>query len=48
MPRTLKELLKRFPKETWQPGDCVITNDPWLATGHLPDITMLMPIYSPR
>ena len=45
MPRTLRELLKRFPKETWQPGDCVITNDPWLATGHLPDVTMIMPIF---
>ena len=30
---------------TWQPGDCVITNDPWLATGHLPDITMAAPIF---
>jgi N-methylhydantoinase B len=23
----------------------VITNDPWLATGHLPDITMMAPIF---
>jgi N-methylhydantoinase B len=23
----------------------VITNDPWIATGHLPDITMLAPIF---
>ena len=48
MPRTLKELLKRFPKETWQPGDCIITNDPWLATGHLPDITMLIADFLPQ
>ena len=27
--------------KTWRPGDCVITNDPWLATGHLPDITIV-------
>ncbi|MEX2617251.1 MAG: hydantoinase B/oxoprolinase family protein [Alphaproteobacteria bacterium] len=45
LPRTLKHFLARFPKETWKPGDCVITNDPWLATGHLPDITMAMPIF---
>ncbi|MGY8935063.1 MAG: hydantoinase B/oxoprolinase family protein [Alphaproteobacteria bacterium] len=45
LPRTLKHFLARFPKETWKPGDCVITNDPWLATGHLPDITMSMPIF---
>ncbi|MEM7254518.1 MAG: hydantoinase B/oxoprolinase family protein [Pseudomonadota bacterium] len=45
LPITLRHFLKRFPKETWRPGDCVITNDPWLATGHLPDITMVMPIF---
>ena len=45
LPRTLKHLLARFPKEQWLPGDCVITNDPWMATGHLPDITMAAPIY---
>ncbi|MBT6273066.1 MAG: hydantoinase B/oxoprolinase family protein, partial [Chromatiales bacterium] len=45
LPRTLRHFLKRFPLQTWKPGDCVITNDPWLATGHLPDITMVMPIF---
>jgi len=45
LPRTLKHFLKRFPKEQWKPGDCIITNDPWMATGHLPDITMAAPIF---
>jgi N-methylhydantoinase B len=45
LPRTLKHMLARFPLPTWRPGDCVITNDPWMATGHLPDITMAAPIY---
>ena len=45
LPRTVKHFLARFPKPTWKAGDCVITNDPWLATGHLPDITMVMPIF---
>jgi N-methylhydantoinase B len=46
LPRTLREhLLARYPPETWRPGDCVITNDPWMATGHLPDITMAAPIF---
>src|SRR5436190_13991097 len=45
LPRTLKHLLARFPREEWRPGDCIITNDPWMATGHLPDITMASPIY---
>jgi N-methylhydantoinase B len=45
LPRTLKHFLKRFPVEQWRPGDCIITNDPWMATGHLPDVTMAMPIF---
>lgn len=45
LPRTTKDFLTRFPVETWRPGDCVITNDPWLATGHLPDFTFVSPIF---
>ncbi len=45
LPRTTKVFLERFPAETWKPGDCVITNDPWLATGHLPDFTFVSPIF---
>lgn len=45
LPRTLRHFLKRFPIDSWKPGDCVMTNDPWMATGHLPDVTMVMPIY---
>jgi len=45
LPRTTRTFLERFPIETWRPGDCVITNDPWLATGHLPDFTFVSPIF---
>jgi N-methylhydantoinase B len=45
LPRTTKAFLERFPADTWRPGDCVITNDPWLATGHLPDFTFVSPIF---
>jgi N-methylhydantoinase B len=45
LPQTTKTFLKKFPAETWQPGDCVITNDPWLATGHLPDFTAVSPVF---
>jgi N-methylhydantoinase B len=38
-------ILTRFRAEDWQDGDCVITNDPWIATGHLPDIAMITPIF---
>jgi N-methylhydantoinase B len=43
--RTLGHFLKMRPPESWQPGDIGITNDPWLATGHLPDITIVAPIF---
>src|SRR5688500_4113808 len=45
LPRTTQAFLAKFPAETWRPGDAVITNDPWLATGHLPDFTVVSPIF---
>lgn len=45
LPKTTKTFLEKYPAETWQPGDCVITNDPFLATGHLPDFTAVSPIF---
>lgn len=44
-PVTLRHMLKRFPAETLKPGDIVVTNDPWLGTGHLFDITMMRPVF---
>ena len=41
--RTMKHFLRRFPPQTWRPGDVVITNDPWMGTGHRPDFTMTTP-----
>ena len=45
LPRTMQAALERFPASTWQPGDVLGTNDPCLGTGHLPDITIVAPIY---
>lgn len=45
LPRTLRHMLAEMPLETLRPGDCLITNDPWMATGHLLDITMASPIF---
>jgi N-methylhydantoinase B len=38
-------LLQTFPAGSWREGDVVVTNDPWIATGHLPDIAMISPIF---
>ena len=44
-PITLRHMLKRYPAGTLKPGDVIITNDPWLGTGHLYDITMVRPVF---
>ncbi|HKH20139.1 MAG TPA: hydantoinase B/oxoprolinase family protein, partial [Gammaproteobacteria bacterium] len=30
----------------WQPGDMVVLNDPFLGGTHLPDVTLIAPVYS--
>lgn len=45
MQRTLESILRTRPPETWRPGDVVMTNDPWMCSGHLPDVTMLEPVF---
>lgn len=45
LPETVKHFLRFFPAETLEPGDVLITNDLWLGTGHLPDITVAKPIF---
>lgn len=45
LPITAKHLLARFPAETLRPGDVLATNDPWLGTGHLPDVVMISPVF---
>jgi N-methylhydantoinase B len=44
-PRTIRSFLEAFPPESLSEGDILITNDCWLGTGHLPDITVAKPIY---
>lgn len=44
-PVTARHMLKRFPPETLKDGDIIVTNDPWLGTGHLFDITVMRPVF---
>ena len=37
--------LERHPVETLQPGDVLLTNDPWHGTGHLNDFTVVTPVF---
>ena len=38
--------LREYPPEVLQPGDHLITNDPWIASGHLHDVTVVSPVFS--
>lgn len=45
LPETVKHFLRHFPEDQLSPGDVLITNDIWLGTGHLPDVTLAKPIF---
>ncbi len=45
MAEAVKTLLKQFPLELMRPGDIYVTNDPWIASGHLNDFLLMMPVF---
>jgi N-methylhydantoinase B len=45
LPRSVRHFLAVFPLETLKPGDVLITNDPWLGTGHIHDVTTARPLF---
>jgi N-methylhydantoinase B len=45
LPATVRHFLARMGAERMKPGDVLITNNPWDATGHLNDITLVKPIF---
>ncbi len=44
-PSTVKAILETVPAAEMQDGDVIITNDPWIGTGHVYDINVLKPIF---
>ncbi len=44
-PQTIRHMLRKFPAETLQPDDVLITNDPWMGTGHIFDVSLLRPVF---
>jgi N-methylhydantoinase B len=45
LPVTVKAFIKEIGLGNMAPGDVLITNTPWIATGHLNDITVAKPIF---
>jgi N-methylhydantoinase B len=43
MPASVRAALEAF--DAWAPGDLVVLNDPYLGGTHLPDITMVSPVF---
>lgn len=40
-----RHFLPKFPPHRLEEGDVLATNDPEIGTGHLPDVTMITPIF---
>ncbi len=45
MAEAVVHLRGRFPVQNMKPGDVYLTNDPWLASGHLNDFLLMMPAF---
>jgi N-methylhydantoinase B len=45
MAESVGHFLQKFPVTTMKAGDHYITNDPWLGTGHLHDLTVVTPAF---
>lgn len=45
MAAAVVHFFEEFPVGSMKPGDAYVTNDPWLASGHLNDVTIVTPAF---
>jgi len=45
MAEAVRTLHDRFPEQEVNEGDVFVTNDPWIASGHLNDFLVMMPVF---
>jgi N-methylhydantoinase B len=45
IPSAVKGTIARIPLESLRPGDVLITNDPWICAGHMPDVVIMTPVF---
>jgi N-methylhydantoinase B len=45
MAMSVQRFLTKFPIDQMKLGGAYVTNDPWLASGHLHDITVVSPAF---
>lgn len=47
LPATVETLLELFPWSDLEPGDVLVTNDPYIGCGHQYDVSIVTPIFGP-
>src|SRR2546427_2530168 len=45
LPATVRHFLRAMGASAMRPGDVLITNDAWMGTGHMSDVSVLKPIF---
>jgi N-methylhydantoinase B len=48
MATSMRHFLAQYPLDTLEPGDVLITNDPWFTAGQLHDLTIMTPVFLAR
>ncbi|WP_349607279.1 MULTISPECIES: hydantoinase B/oxoprolinase family protein [Cupriavidus] len=48
MAESVAHFARLFEPARLEPGDVLVTNDPWMGTGHLHDITVVTPVFRPH
>lgn len=45
LPATVRHFLEAMGPESMKPGDVLVTNNPWMGSGHLNDVSLIKPIF---
>ena len=45
LPATVRHFLREMGEDGLAPGDVLITNNPWMGTGHLSDVCVVKPLF---
>jgi N-methylhydantoinase B len=48
MATSMRHFLAQYPLHALEPGDVLITNDPWFTSGQLHDLTIMTPVFQDR
>lgn len=45
VPYTVRAAFAQFPRDTWKEGDGILLNDPYSGGTHLPDMSLISPVF---